>query len=126
MQQTNRPLSPHLSAYRWRITSALSILHRASGVFLSLGAFLLVVWLLALASGPVEYGQFVALFSGLPGLLLPMAVSAAFFYHLMNGIRHLFWDAGVGFELSTARRSGWFVVISSAIVFALFWFSLLS
>lgn len=124
MSDPSRPLSPHLSAYKWRITSTLSILHRASGVFLSLSAVLLVAWLLALATGPEAYLCLSAFLASAFGKLLLMFISAAFFYHLLNGIRHLFWDAGLGFELQTARRSGWFVVLASAALTALLWLQL--
>lgn len=121
MANIERPLSPHLSAYRWGITSSLSILHRASGVFLSLGAVVLVLWLLALASGPEAYEHFVGKLSGAPGRVLLVLFSAAGFYHLLNGIRHLFWDAGKGFELKTAQRSGLAVVFGAAVLTGLFW-----
>lgn len=121
MANVERPLSPHLSAYKWRITSLLSILHRASGVFLSLSAFVLVGWLLALAGGPEAYAKFSALFASMPGQFLLFAITAAAFYHLLNGIRHLFWDAGKGFEIETARVSGWAVVIGAGVLTALFW-----
>ncbi len=121
MSDPSRPLSPHLSAYKWRITSTLSILHRASGVFLSLSAVLLVAWLLMLASGPDAYLCLSTFLASAVGKILLMLISAAFFYHLLNGIRHLFWDAGLGFELQTARRSGWFVVLATALLTALLW-----
>ncbi len=121
MANAERPLSPHLSAYRWRITSLLSIFHRASGVFLSLSGFVLVGWLLALAEGPDAYAAYTALLSSLPGQIVLFAITAAAFYHLLNGIRHLFWDAGIGFELEQAKKSGWAVVIGAALLTAGFW-----
>jgi len=125
MPDINRPLSPHLSAYRWRITSSLSILHRASGVFLSIGAILLVGWLIAVASGAEAYDRLYELLYSIPGHLLLFGISAGYFYHLMNGIRHLFWDAGLGFELETAQRSGWAVVIGTIVLTFGFWALLL-
>ena len=121
MANIERPLSPHLSAYKWRITSALSILHRASGVFMSLSAVALVAWLLALAGGPEDYARLMSILSGLPGRLFLFAVSAAFFYHLLNGVRHLFWDAGYGFELGVAQRSGIAVLAGTVALLVLFW-----
>lgn len=126
MSDSQRPLSPHLSAYRWRITSALSILHRAAGVFMSLGAIVLVAWLLALAAGVEPYERFADALSSVSGQLFLILVSAAWLLHLMNGIRHLFWDAGMGFEIETARRSGWFVVLGTAALTTILWWAVLA
>lgn len=119
MNSKTRPLSPHLSAYKFRITSTLSILHRMTGVALSLGALLFVWWLIAVASGPDAYAQFTAVVGSIVGKLVIAGFVFAFFYHLCNGIRHLFWDAGKGFEMSEARASGWTVVAVSAAASAL-------
>ena len=121
MAADNRPLSPHLGIYRWQISNTLSILHRLTGVALAVGSLILVAWILAAASGPEEYTQFSSLLAGLPGRLVLIAVSYAFFYHLFNGVRHLFWDAGMGFELGRARTTGWAVVIASIATTASFW-----
>lgn len=121
MDNTNRPLSPHIGVYRWRITSTLSILHRGTGLALSLSAVLLAAWLLAAASGAGAY-QAVTGFIGSPlGLLILVGGSYAFFFHLANGIRHLFWDAGMGFEMEQARASGWTVVAVSIVATAILW-----
>lgn len=121
MDNTNRPLSPHIGVYRWRITSTLSILHRGTGVALSLSTLLLAAWLLAAASGGAAY-ESVAGFVGSPlGLLILLGGSYAFFFHLGNGIRHLFWDAGMGFEMEQARASGWTVVAASVVATAVLW-----
>lgn len=114
----NRPLSPHLTIYRFAYTMALSILHRATGVLLGLGLFAMVAWLAALAGGSDAYSDFVACagswwFQGGMGLLL-----VAFVYHLANGIRHLFWDVGMGLERKQARRSALFVVVAVLLVSA--------
>lgn len=122
MREDSRPLSPHLQIYRWQITMTLSILHRASGIVLSVGALFLVYWLVALSHGPEEYARVRNMLASLPGQLALIGWTAALFYHLCNGIRHLFWDAGVGFEMTTVRRSGWAVVIVSAVLTILtFW-----
>ncbi len=121
MTQDSRPLSPHLQIYRWQITMALSILHRASGVMLSLGSVFIVYWLLSAASGEAAYVRTQAWLGSMPGKLMLLAWSAALFLHLGNGIRHLFWDAGLGFELPVARRSGWAVVFAAIILTALTW-----
>lgn len=90
-----------------------------TGVALSLGALLFVWWLIAVASGPDAYAQFSAVVGSIVGKLVVAGFVFAFFYHLCNGIRHLFWDAGKGFEMSEARASGWTVVAVSAAASAL-------
>lgn len=106
-----RPLSPHLQIYRWQLTSVLSILHRASGISLAGGAVLLVWWLAAAASGPEAYAVFSAAIGSIAGRVLLFGWTLSFFYHLANGIRHLWWDTGHGLELPQVYRSGWAVVI---------------
>lgn len=121
MDNTNRPLSPHIGVYRWRITSTLSILHRGTGVALSLSTLLLAAWLLAAASGDAAYRSVAGFIGSPPGLLILLGGSYAFFFHLGNGIRHLFWDAGMGFEMEQARASGWTVVAASVVATAVLW-----
>ncbi len=107
---TNRPLSPHLQIYKPQLTSVLSILHRITGVALSVGTILLVYWLVAAASGPGAFATAAGFIGSWLGLLLLFGWTFALFFHLANGIRHLFWDAGIGFELKTVYASGWTVV----------------
>ena len=121
MSVENRPLSPHLQVYRWQITMVLSILHRATGTVLSIGFLLLVCWLVAAASGPDAYQQIVGLLSGWLGLLVLVGLSFCFFYHLANGIRHLAWDIGWGFEIPQVYASGWSVIVLSVAFTAVFW-----
>jgi len=110
MDAPERPLSPFL-IYRWGVTNTLSILHRVTGVGLTLGAIVLCVWLVALATGPEAY-QRVAGVLGAPWFRLVLAgVAFSFFYHLGNGVRHLFWDAGVGFSHGAIRGGGVAVVV---------------
>jgi succinate dehydrogenase / fumarate reductase, cytochrome b subunit len=105
-----RPLSPHLQIYRLPVTALSSITHRATGVALSAGTLLLVCWLVAAANGPAAFAG-VSAFIGSPiGLLLMFGWSLALFYHLGNGIRHLFWDAGHGFDIATAEKSAYAVI----------------
>ncbi|MCG8434939.1 MAG: succinate dehydrogenase, cytochrome b556 subunit [Gammaproteobacteria bacterium] len=119
---TNRPLSPHLQVYRWEITMVLSILHRASGVFLSVGLFMLVYWLISIARGPEAYMEFAHLMSyPIPKLAL-FAWTVALFYHLGNGIRHLLWDAGWGFEIPQVYLTGWSVVIFTIAATGVAWY----
>jgi succinate dehydrogenase / fumarate reductase cytochrome b subunit len=105
-----RPLSPHLQVYTPQITSVLSILHRATGVALTFGAVFLVYWLAAAAYGPDEFERAQIFMGSWFGQLVLLGVSFSLFYHLANGIRHLIWDAGYGFELSVLRLTGIIVV----------------
>lgn len=109
-RRAERPLSPHLQIYRPQLTSVLSITHRLSGIALSVGALLLVYWLAAAASGDAAFARAQDLIGSVLGRTLLFGWSLALFYHLANGIRHLVWDAGFGFELPTVYRSGWAVV----------------
>ncbi|MBA3564423.1 MAG: succinate dehydrogenase, cytochrome b556 subunit [Gammaproteobacteria bacterium] len=117
----NRPLSPHLQVYKPQLTSVLSILHRMTGVFLSIAGLLLAYWLVSLMRGPEVYADAMSLLgSGFMRLVLA-GVSFSFFYHLCNGIRHLFWDAGYGFEIEQIYASGWTVVIASILLTVALW-----
>ena len=107
---TNRPISPHLQVYRPQLTSVLSILHRITGVALAVGTILLVYWLIAAASGPEAFAGAEALIGSWLGRILLFGWTIALYFHLSNGIRHLFWDAGFGFELKTVYASGWTAV----------------
>jgi succinate dehydrogenase / fumarate reductase cytochrome b subunit len=121
MDTGGRPLSPHLQVYKPQITSVLSILHRITGVALAAGTLLLVWWLIAAAIGPGYFGTVQAVIGSWIGRLLLFGWSFALFYHLCNGIRHLFWDMGRGFELPTVAASGWAVVIVSIALTAAAW-----
>ena len=114
MDNSNRPLSPHLQIYKPQLTAVLSIAHRASGIFLVIGTLLLFYWLMALAQGPESYAQAQAFFGSGFGRLILFPWVFALFYHLCNGIRHLFWDMGVGFEITTVYTSGKWVVGAAA------------
>lgn len=121
MAQDDRPLSPHLQVYRPQFTSILSILHRMTGVALGLGALLLVYWLAAAAAGPEWFNGARAAAGSWLGWLVLLGFTWALFYHLCNGIRHLFWDIGMGFDLTVARLTGWCVVLASCALTAAAW-----
>ncbi len=121
MPSVNRPLSPHLQIYRPQLTSVLSILHRATGVFLSLGALALVYWLLAASQGADAFAAAQGVLGSFVGRLLLLGSTFALFYHLGNGIRHLVWDAGFGFDLRSVTVSGWIVVGAAAVLTLLSW-----
>ena len=114
----SRPLSPHLQIYRLPLTALMSISHRATGVLLTVASVVFACWLGAVASGPDAFTHAQALLGSVPGRILLFAFTFSLFYHLGNGIRHLFWDAGLGFELRTAHTNG-ILVIGAAIVLTL-------
>ena len=121
MTNNDRPLSPHLSIYRWPITMASSILHRATGLAMAVGFIVLVAWLFAAASGPDAYAVFLGAMDSGVGRVPLVGWSFAFFYHLSNGIRHLVWDTGRGLEKGQATTSAWFVIVFSIVLTAAFW-----
>lgn len=121
MSSNSMPTSPHMSVYRWQITMTLSILHRLSGVVLLSAALGLVYWLVSLAMGPVAFARAHWFFSLWIGQAFLCLWSLAFFYHLLNGIRHLTWDAGYGFTKRVYRTSGWLVVVSAITLTGVAW-----
>jgi succinate dehydrogenase / fumarate reductase cytochrome b subunit len=125
-QNLSRPLSPHVSIYRWQITNTLSILHRLTGVALSVGSGLIAAWLWAAAYNGAYFDRWQSFFQSNVGSVMLAGWSFCFFYHLANGIRHLFWDIGRGFELKQVRISGMFVVLFSIIATAWFWLSIMN
>ena len=115
------PLSPHLQVYRPQLTSVLSITHRATGVFLSLGTLMLLYWLVAASIGADAYAGAQRCIGSIPSQLMMAAWTFSFYFHLCNGVRHLLWDIGWGFELDTAYRTGYAVVASSIVLTGLTW-----
>lgn len=113
--QGARPLSPHLQIYRWPVTMATSILHRFTGVGLTGGMVILAWWLIAAATGPEAYADFIACAHSILGQAVLFAVTLAAAYHFYNGIRHLAWDAGYGFAVKTANATGIVVLILSLV-----------
>lgn len=101
-----RPMSPHLQVWRWHITMATSIAHRATGVALYVGALIAAAWAVSLASGPEAYAQFKAVMGSPIGLIVMFGLTLSFFYHFANGIRHLVWDAGHGLDIRSANATG--------------------
>jgi succinate dehydrogenase / fumarate reductase, cytochrome b subunit len=121
MANRERPLSPHLQVYRWQITMTMSILHRASGVGLVAGAFGLAWWLMAAAVGGEQYANVAACLSSPFGKFLLFGFSLALVYHLLNGLRHLLWDIGWGFDIPDVYRSGWTVAVLTVVFTAAIW-----
>jgi succinate dehydrogenase / fumarate reductase cytochrome b subunit len=117
MDESGRPLSPFLN-YRWGVTNTLSILHRLTGIGLSLGTLVLACWLIALATGPEAYVSVAGFFGSAWFKVLLAGWAFCFFYHLANGVRHLFWDAGRGFGHAQIRLGGLMVVVFAAVATA--------
>ncbi|MDZ3837695.1 MAG: succinate dehydrogenase, cytochrome b556 subunit [Rhodospirillales bacterium] len=115
MPSVDRPLSPHLQVYRPQITSILSILHRITGVALTFATLLLTWWLAAAAYGPEQFADAQAFLGSWIGQLLLWGFTFAVFYHLANGVRHLLWDFGWGFEIDQVRKTGIAVVAFAAV-----------
>jgi succinate dehydrogenase / fumarate reductase, cytochrome b subunit len=118
MMQAERPLSPHLQIYKWPLTMATSILHRGTGLALAGGTVFLVWWLVAAASGDSAFASAQWFFGSWLGLIFLFGWCFSFFFHLCNGIRHLVWDAGHGFEIDAAYRAS-IAVLAAATVLTL-------
>jgi succinate dehydrogenase / fumarate reductase, cytochrome b subunit len=116
-----RPLSPHLQVYKPQISSMTSILHRITGIALGAGTLLLTAWLVCAASGDGAFSVIQAFFASWIGILVLIGFTVALFYHFLNGIRHLAWDAGRGFELPAMHRSGTAVLAGTVILTVVFW-----
>ena len=121
MAARERPLSPHLQVYRWQIQMATSILHRASGIFLSVGALIIAGGLLALMMGPESWNCFTGHAGSWYGKLFLFAWTWAFAYHLCNGIRHIVQDFAISFSIPAFVRSSWISVFASLVITALVW-----
>ncbi|HXQ51323.1 MAG TPA: succinate dehydrogenase, cytochrome b556 subunit [Stellaceae bacterium] len=121
MSPAERPLSPHLQIYQPQLTSVLSITHRATGLALAAGSIALVWWLVAAASGDHAFAVAQYFWGSWLGLLLLLGWTFSLFFHLCNGIRHLAWDMGLGFELKQVYLTGWTVVAASAGLTVIAW-----
>jgi len=121
MSQIQRPTSPHLQVYSWSLEMALSILHRATGVALGGGTLLVAWWIIAIATGPEAYEQFRIILGSIVGKLFLFGFTWSLMLHLCNGVRHLFWDMGKGFELEDTHRSSKIVFFSSILLTVLSW-----
>ncbi len=117
----DRPMSPHLQVWRWHVTMATSILHRGTGIALYVGVLILAGWAVALAAGAGAFELYGALLASPIGLLVLFGLTVSFLYHLANGVRHLFWDAGKGFEPKTADMTGWAAIVFGLVAAVLIW-----
>lgn len=123
MASQNRPLSPHLQVYKPQITSVLSITHRATGVFLAFGALVLTYWLTSATYGPDVFQTAQNLIGSIFGKLILFGLTFSLYFHLANGIRHLGWDFGFGFDLPKVRASGIAAVLFALILTIVTWFA---
>ena len=119
--KNERPLSPHLQIYKPQITSVLSIMHRITGVALTAGTFLMVLWITTLSLGESFYEYYIFFIKSWFGNLVLIGFTFALSYHFSNGIRHLFWDLGYGYELNVVFISGVIVLISAFILTCIVW-----
>ena len=128
MATPKRPLSPFMlgSAYRFQLTSVTSFLHRASGVLLALGSLVLAGWLVAAAGTGEAYATLAACLASPMGKAGLFVFSAALVYHFLNGLRHLAWDAGHGYEIPKAYASGYAVFVLSVLLTAVLWYVVLT
>ena len=116
MAPNSRPLSPHLQVYKPQITSMMSIFHRISGIILAGGAMLLVIWLLSLARGPESYAVVQSFATCWAGQIIIFGWTFCFFYHLLNGLRHMVWDTGRGLSLGFASVSAYIILIAAVVL----------
>jgi succinate dehydrogenase / fumarate reductase cytochrome b subunit len=121
MADTQRPLSPHLQVYKWQVQMISSILHRATGIALSVGSLAVVAGLIQLANGQESFSHFRGLISSPVGMILMLGWSWALFYHLCNGVRHLIQDSGAGYEIPQFIRSSWICLGVSVVLTVLVW-----
>jgi len=119
-----KPLSPHLQIFRWPLTMALSILHRITGAALSVGLVLLVVWLAAVAAGPEAFAVVDGIVDSWLGVVVMLGFTIAAFLHFANGIRHLAWDFGWGYEPATTRKSGIAVLVFTGAATVVTWLAI--
>lgn len=119
--QHNRPLSPHLQIYKLPLTAVLSVLHRGTGIVLAIGTLLVTYWLAAIAGGEASFHTANAILGSGLGKLVLFAWTWALFYHLANGVRHLLWDSGFGFDLSTVEMTNKAVIGTSLVLTVLLW-----
>lgn len=116
-----RPISPHLQIYKLPLTAVLSITHRITGVFLTISSIILMYWLGSLVSGLNMYIKALNFFNTFIGKSILFLITLNFIYHMLNGIRHLAWDFGYGFKITTVHTTGWLVIIGSIFLTILIW-----
>jgi succinate dehydrogenase / fumarate reductase cytochrome b subunit len=126
MSTGNRPLSPHLQVYRWQITMVLSIAHRITGCALGVGALVLAYWLSSALYGPESFATAQVILGSPIGILCLIGWTFCFWFHFCNGLRHLAWDTGWGFEIPKLYATGWTVIVAAVVLTAATWLIALS
>ena len=121
MINNQNPISPHLQIYRWHISSLLSITHRIVGIINLLALIFIFFWLLILSFGESNYQLFLSLLNSFFGKFILIGFTWSMSFHILSGIRHLFWEMGYGFEIKNANISGVLVIIFSLILTIIFW-----
>ena len=121
MIDNKNPISPHLQIYRWHVSSLLSITHRIVGIINLLALILMFLWLLAFSLGEINYELFLLVINSFFGKFILIGFTWSISFHILSGIRHLFWDMGYGFEIKTANISGLIVILCSLVVTIVFW-----
>lgn len=121
MSSSQRPLSPHLQIYRPQITSMMSITHRLTGMILSSSLLLLAIMLTCMIKGPEVFAHFYAYSQHILSKIYLFSLCASFYFHLCNGVRHLFWDMGYGFEMTQVRVSGYLALGASIVLTLITW-----
>ena len=124
MSKEERPLSPHLTIYRWPITMTLSILHRMTGFALSVGLVAFVVWLQAIAWNAIPYETLATAMQSFVGQILLLGWLFSFSFHFANGVRHLVWDTGRMFEKQQADTSAWVVLAAAVLMTVGYWLAI--
>lgn len=118
---SKRPLSPHLQVYKPQMTSVMSIMHRVTGAGNTIGLLLFSWWLISAASGIDSYANFMSFMTSVFGLFLLFGWTVSVFYHMCNGVRHLFWDTGKLFKIENAYKAGYIVLAMTALLTLAVW-----
>ena len=121
MNDSKNPLSPHLQIYRWQISSLISITHRITGILNFLGLIFISAWISSAGIGENSFEYFSVFLKSFIGEFFLIGFTWSISYHLLSGIRHLFWDLGYGYEIKTANISGILVILSSLILTIVLW-----
>ena len=112
----NNPLSPHIQIYSWNISSLISISHRITGVLNILALTLICFWIASMLLGSASYELIYSILNSFFGKFLVIGITWSFSFQILSEIRHLFWDMGYGFELTTSKISGIIVIFGSFVV----------
>ncbi len=122
IMQNNNPLSPHLQIYKWQISSLLSITHRIVGVINFFAFTFICFWSISLLFGQGNYQSIQFFLNTIFGKFVVISLCWTFSFHILNEIRHLFWDAGYGFDLKIAKITGVLAFLGSFLLTILFYF----